>query len=323
MKYIYLILLLNITSYAQLPCPGTPTVDYGGKTYNTVQIGSQCWLKENLNIGTSIIGKLEQTNNNLIEKYCYNDDSANCTIYGGLYEWAEAVQYQNGTTDTTYPHPTIKGNVQGICPTGWHVPADSEFTILSSTLSGDGNAVKAVGQGTPPGAGTNTSGFSALLAGTRYNGNFYALATVAYIWSSTAPDSITAYYMRLYYIEGGIYDYAVTKKQGNNVRCLKDITVGIDDNNKSELPKKFLLFQNYPNPFNPSTTIKYQIPSSGFVNLKVYDILGKDVATLVNENKIGGPYEVSFDASKLTNGIYIYQLMVNDFVSSKKMILLK
>jgi Secretion system C-terminal sorting domain len=85
----------------------------------------------------------------------------------------------------------------------------------------------------------------------------------------------------------------------------------------------FSLEQNYPNPLNPSTTIKYQIPKSGFVNLVVYDVLGREVSKLVNENKIGGHYEVSFDASKLTNGIYIYQLKENDFMSSKKMILLK
>ena len=89
------------------------------------------------------------------------------------------------------------------------------------------------------------------------------------------------------------------------------------------IPDKFILNQNYPNPFNPSTTIKYQIPRPGLVTLKVYDILGKEIINLVNENKIAGFYEVNFDASKLPSGIYIYQLKVNDFVSNKKMILLK
>ena len=91
----------------------------------------------------------------------------------------------------------------------------------------------------------------------------------------------------------------------------------------TDVPTHFSLDQNYPNPFNPSTTIKYQIPRSGLVNLKVYDILGKEVSTFVNENKIRGLFEVNFDASKLANGIYIYQLKINDFVSSKKMLLLK
>jgi tetratricopeptide (TPR) repeat protein len=89
------------------------------------------------------------------------------------------------------------------------------------------------------------------------------------------------------------------------------------------IPKTYNLFQNYPNPFNPSTTIKYQIPKPGLVTLKVYDILGREVATLVNENKIEGFYDFTFDASRFASGVYIYQVRVNDFVSSKKMVLLK
>jgi tetratricopeptide (TPR) repeat protein len=89
------------------------------------------------------------------------------------------------------------------------------------------------------------------------------------------------------------------------------------------IPKEYGLSQNYPNPFNPSTTIRYQIPKSGIVTLKVYDILGKEVATLVNENKAEGSYDFTFNASRFASGVYIYQLRVNDFVSSKKMIMLK
>ncbi len=83
------------------------------------------------------------------------------------------------------------------------------------------------------------------------------------------------------------------------------------------------LSQNFPNPFNPATTINYRLPQTGFVTLKIYDILGKEVTTLVNERKTSGRYSVNFDGSGLASGIYIYQLRVNDYVSSKKMILLK
>ena len=89
------------------------------------------------------------------------------------------------------------------------------------------------------------------------------------------------------------------------------------------LPTETKLLSNYPNPFNPSTTIKYQLKEPGFVTLKVYDILGKEVATLVNENKGAGYYTVNFDASKLASGLYIYRLEVNNFVESKKMLLTK
>ncbi len=87
--------------------------------------------------------------------------------------------------------------------------------------------------------------------------------------------------------------------------------------------KEYALEQNYPNPFNPSTTLKYQIPQNGFVTLKVYDILGKEVATLVNVEKTSGRYEVYFNASSLASGVYLYRLNVNDYVNVKKMLLLK
>ncbi len=88
-------------------------------------------------------------------------------------------------------------------------------------------------------------------------------------------------------------------------------------------PTKFELNQNYPNPFNPSTTIKYQIPKAGMVSIKVYDILGQEVAILVNEIKNSGSYQVNFNASKLASGTYIYRLQAGSFVQTKKMLLLK
>ena len=104
-------------------------------------------------------------------------------------------------------------------------------------------------------------------------------------------------------------------------RPLTEIT---DVNNQfNNDPADYDLAQNYPNPFNPSTTIKYQIPKDGIVTLKIYDILGKEVKTLVNEQKPTGRYEVKFDASELATGVYIYRIKVNDFVSVKKMVLLK
>ncbi|PID58436.1 MAG: hypothetical protein CR986_07975 [Ignavibacteriae bacterium] len=93
--------------------------------------------------------------------------------------------------------------------------------------------------------------------------------------------------------------------------------------NKNLLPTKTKLENNYPNPFNPSTTIKYQLSEPGFVTLKVYDMLGQEVANLVNEQKGIGFYEAKFDAGKLTSGIYFYTIRVNDYTASKKMILTK
>ena len=93
----YIIFICSI-AWAQKPCPGIPTLKYEGKTYHTIQIGSQCWLKENLNIGVMIDSAKNQTNNGVIEKYCYRNDPANCSKYGGLYQWNEALQYASGTS---------------------------------------------------------------------------------------------------------------------------------------------------------------------------------------------------------------------------------
>jgi hypothetical protein len=74
------------------------------------------------------------------------------------------------------------------------------------------------------------------------------------------------------------------------------------------IPDKFELSQNYPNPFNPITNIKYQIIENGFVNLKIYDIVGREIATLVNKNQTAGTYETKFDASNISSGVYFYKL---------------
>lgn len=100
---------------------------------------------------------------------------------------------------------------------------------------------------------------------------------------------------------------------------------GVEDNfsNTLIIPKGFQLFQNYPNPFNPITTIIYSIPNTSFVTLKVYDMLGKEIATLVNEEKIIGNYEIKFDGRNLSSGVYFYRMSAGKFVETKKLMLLK
>jgi len=92
---------------------------------------------------------------------------------------------------------------------------------------------------------------------------------------------------------------------------------------KNEIPTVFSLQQNYPNPFNPGTKINYSIPKESFVSLKVYDILGKEVVALINEEQPLGSYEVDFDASNLSAGVYFYKLQAGDFVQTRKMLLIK
>jgi hypothetical protein len=89
------------------------------------------------------------------------------------------------------------------------------------------------------------------------------------------------------------------------------------------VPMQFILYNNYPNPFNPSTKIKFSIPKLSHVTLKIFDVLGKEAAVLVNEEKIPGEYEIEINAANLSNGVYFYQLKAGSFIETKKMLLLK
>jgi len=92
---------------------------------------------------------------------------------------------------------------------------------------------------------------------------------------------------------------------------------------KKFIPKEFSLQQNYPNPFNPETVISYQLPANSSVSLKVHDVLGREVSTLVNEIQSAGSYKVNFNASNLSSGIYFYKFQAGEFTQTKKMILVK
>jgi hypothetical protein len=99
--------------------------------------------------------------------------------------------------------------------------------------------------------------------------------------------------------------------------------VGVEDENGKIVPEGFSLDQNYPNPFNPTTKIKFSIPELAFVTLKVFDVVGNEIETLVDQEKPAGSYEVQFSAIDLPSGIYFYQLRAGNFVETKKMILMK
>jgi len=100
---------------------------------------------------------------------------------------------------------------------------------------------------------------------------------------------------------------------------------GVTDvyNDDNDIPNEFYLYQNYPNPFNPSTTIRWQQPETSFVTLRIYDALGRESTTLVNEELSAGKHKIIFNASSLSSGIYFYQLQAGEFIETKKMILLK
>lgn len=198
-------------------CPGIETVTYAGQTYNTVQIGDQCWLRENLNVGTmtalgdSAVHYFQHTDNGILEKYCYNDNVANCNTYGGLYEWTEAMQYV--TTEGT----------QGICPSGWHIPTHAEMQTLQTNANFSAATLLDVSQTMTNGfTATNETGFSALCGGDlSASGSFMNLGLTGYFWSSTESSSYGRF-MWLNTGSFGVYFNSWLKYSGISVRCLKD-----------------------------------------------------------------------------------------------------
>ena len=130
------------------------------------------------------------------------------------------------------------------------------------------------------------------------------------------------YYFRLITEVNGESNPSLTNIEKDNI-TLDKANYKIVGFTGSTLPEEYALSQNYPNPFNPSTTIKYQLPTSSNVTIKIYDILGREVTTLVDEFKTEGRYEVNFIASSLESGVYLYRLEAKDFIDVKKLILLK
>ena len=130
------------------------------------------------------------------------------------------------------------------------------------------------------------------------------------------------YYFRLTTSVTDSADFALTNIQRDDYTLQKSNLINRTFKGEA-IPKVYSLEQNYPNPFNPSTTIRYQLPQDGLVTLKIYDILGREVTTLVNEEKAKGKYEVNFNATNLASGVYLYRIRVNDYVAVKKMLLIK
>jgi len=213
-----------------IACPGTPTVDYGGQVYNTVQIFDQCWLKENLNIGIMVPGDSIMKDDGEIEKYCYNNQADSCNSFGGLYQWHELMQY------TEVPAS------QGICPPGWHVPTDLEWKILEGAVDSefgigdpewDGNMefrgldagahLKDIDHWYPGSPGTDKFDFSTFGGGACTNlGNFYWILSAGYYWTSSYVDFNHMWARRFDYDEDEVYREDEYKGMGLSVRCVKD-----------------------------------------------------------------------------------------------------
>ncbi|MEM9549033.1 MAG: FISUMP domain-containing protein [Bacteroidota bacterium] len=206
-------------------------LDYLGQSYATVQIGNQCWMAENLNVGTMINGSTSQSDNAIIEKYCYENDTINCETYGGLYQWNEMLQYITNESS------------QGICPEGWHLPSDSEIKSLEIQLGmSQAEADQASWRGEYVGsklAGEDnlwidgplennayfgTSGFNVIPGGLRFiDGTFGTVNAIGIFWSSTENGDDNAWYRLIYRHRTSVARSATNlKNQGISVRCVQD-----------------------------------------------------------------------------------------------------
>jgi uncharacterized protein (TIGR02145 family) len=218
---------LGLPTMAGFQCGDS--LSYDSQNYGTVQIGDQCWMSENLNVGTIVTGSSNQTENDTIEKYCYNDNISNCNIYGGLYQWDEMMQY------------TTVESSQGICPTGWHLPSDNEIKTLEMTLGmtqeeADMTWYRGTDQGSQlagneplwnngaldQNAAFGSSGFTALPGGYRLNsGSFSNQSSQAYFWSSEGAIG-NAWRRILLQGNSGVFRDPWYKTNGCSVRCVKD-----------------------------------------------------------------------------------------------------
>lgn len=190
--------------------------DIDGNTYNTVEIGTQCWMRENLKTTRYSNGNPipKVTNNttwsNLTTgaySWCWNDSATLGSRYGNLYNWYAV-------------------NTGNLCPTGWHVPSDADWTLLTNHLGGDtavGSKLKSSTGWYSGGNGTDDYGFTALAGGRRYNsGSFDDDSHYGFWWSSTVQYSTSAWYRKMSYLDGEVSRYSYDSKYGMSVRCLRD-----------------------------------------------------------------------------------------------------
>jgi hypothetical protein len=169
----------------------------------------------------------------------------------------------------------------------------------------------------------NGSGMMDIFAYSRDTGYVRTVTNDSGYFEFRVTNKISDYEIYVSQVPQGFVDDSIVVHAGDSTANL-DLKALTDVKNSNEnIPKDYSLNQNYPNPFNPTTLIKYQIPESGFVSLKVYDILGNEVETLVNETENAGSYEIKFNGSDLSSGIYFYQLRTKNYTATKKFMLLK
>lgn len=196
--------VITVTNPGLFICGGNMKDVRDNRLYKTVQIGAQCWMEEGLNYGSTIVSTQFQFDNCIPEKYCFGDNPANCASSGGLYQWDELMRYAD-----------ISGS-QGICPPGWHVPAENEWTLLFNNYVNNGFAGAAL-------KATGYSGFNALVAGVNFFNRIFSFNTFAgYYWSSDFHGPFKAWAHAMNSFDPSVSFYPSSRSNAFSVRCIRD-----------------------------------------------------------------------------------------------------
>ena len=314
MRYSFYLLLFVFTFQIYAQSPGDTVTDFDGNVYESVILGNQTWLAENLKSTHYCDGS------EIPDVVSYNNDPSLGDIYWLLYTWNAAM---NGSTTP---------GEQGVCPCGWHVPSDEEWSELETFLGGAdiaGGKMKETGLDhwySPNTGADNTSGLTILAAGefdASYNPpSFRFLKEYAVFWTSTQINLLKARERAISYnnTKSLTVDWYKTLKY--SIRCVKNnSTVAID--NEGNSPNSLELKQNYPNPFNPNTTIEVNLDKATKVSVSLYNSLGDKVQTIYNGYLESGKNKLNIDGSQLPSGQYFYKMDTDAASIIKKCTLIK
>ncbi len=337
------------------------TLEYNDVVYRTVTIGNQVWMAENLrtdryNNGDPIAHVTDNSEWGDLSTGAFavhaNDDldSPKAFNRGFLYNWF-AVDDERGLCPTDWQVPS-DDDIKELEEALGMSPADLDEmgNPWRGEDAGVSNALRSTGGGgdffwradnmddVNSSIATNSTGFSMRGTSLRFPGggfgqggdsnDFSGLGEIAMIWSSTEnPENVNQAIRRIIRSnQAGIRRNTVGKTAGIAVRCFKeDLGTSIGDSGTigNEMPRELSLSQNYPNPFNPTTQINFEISQDTHVQLSVYDMLGRRVAVLVDEFRATGSYQVSWDASGFSSGVYIYRIEAGGQAITNRMTLVK
>ena len=311
--FLFVFIFSNLILIAEWK-PGDPIFDErDGQSYKTIKIGNQVWMSENLNYGKQIPttkAGYEMNDNGFVEKYCWDNDTANCCgtsgkmKRGGFYEWKEAMQFWNGQPSQP---------VGGVCPKGWHIPSNDEWNTLFNSQGGANCYINLVAGG--------KSGFDALMTGYRctMTGSFRTAAmttyTRTYFWSSNQTDIENAPIIELGL--SSFQAFSFSKSVGLCIRCLLDeqgASVG-------EMGKE-LEFNISPNPSSENISISYATSELSNLSISIYNSMGVETNHF-DSKELSGKSSIDFSSQDLPTGFYYCTLNIGINKITKSFVIVK